>query len=151
MSQLLQNSLYIPEDDLYLVSLNRHDFNCHTLRDSKKICIDGGKEYCRRAGDLFELDEAGRYIECCLMDDQPFEYIADRLLWGSAGKDGTQPMTFRPIKEWAHKPDGENHLKAILLNCPKISIFHKRVIEYWLARLEEEKTQVQEPPNPPSP
>lgn len=150
MSKLLQNALYIPEDDLYLVSTHTHDFNGHKLRDGKEIYVDGGREYARRVGDLFSLDEEGRYTECCLMDDQPFEYIADRLLWGQANDDVTKPMTFRPIKEWAHKPDGENHLKAILLTCPKIGIFHKRVVEYWLARLEEEKTQVQEPSNPSS-
>lgn len=145
MAKLLQNSLYVPEDDIYLISTHVHDFRCHKLRDSKEICVDGGKEYCRRVGDLFELDEAGRYVEFCLTDDQPFEYIAERLLWGSMGKDGTQPMTFRPIKEWAHKPDGENHLRAILATQHTMGAYHRKVVEYWLARLEEEKSTVQEP------
>lgn len=151
MSELIQNCLYIPEDDVYLISTNVHDFREHRFKDGSILAVDGGREYARRVGDLFELDAAGRYIECCLRDDMPFEYIADRLIWGSAGQDGKGPMVFRPIKEWAHKPDGERHLRNILANCPKINLYHKKVVEYWLARLEEEKTQVQEPSNPQSP
>ena len=147
MSKLLQNALYIPENDLYLISTHVHDYREHVFKDFLTLAVDGGLDYCRRVGDLFKLDEAGRYIECCLQDDMPFEYIADKLLWGSSGVDGKSPMVFRPIKEWAHKPDGERHLRNILLNCPKINLYHKKVVEYWLARLEEEKIQVQQPLN----
>jgi hypothetical protein len=140
---LLQNAIYVPEDDLYLVSLHRHDFRGHKLRDGKMLCVDGGvgeDGYGRRVGDLAELDEAGRYIEFCLTDEDPFETrIAQMLLWGSAGKDGKDTMTFRPIKEWAYREDGVGHLRAILANVPNISPIHKRVVEYWLAKRAQEQ------------
>lgn len=137
MMTLLQNALYVPEDDLYLVSHHRHDFKCHKLRDGKEIGVDGGLEYARRVGNLFELDEADRYTECCLTSDQPFEgYITDKLLWGSSGKDGKGLIVYRPIKEWAEKEGGEDHLRSILKNVSNLSLLHRKVVEYWLAKLE---------------
>ena len=58
----------------------------------------------------------------------------NRLLWGTRGKDGSQPMTYRPIRELAQRPDGVEHLRAILKNCLNIAPLHKRVVEYWLDR-----------------
>ena len=137
---LIQNGFYVPEDDVYVVSTRQHDYRTHTFRDSLTLAADGGRAYCRRAGDFIKLEEAGRYVECCLTDDLPFDYIAEKLLWGSTGKSGTEPMTFRPIKEWAYKPDGVAHLRAILKNVPDIEPFRKRVIEHWLAvRAKEDK------------
>lgn len=141
MIELLQNALYITEDDLYLVSLHTHDFRGHKLRDGKEIFVDGGCEYARRVGDLYALNDANRYVECCLTVETPFEQVADQLLWGSAGKGGKGPMVFRPIKEWAYKEDGEEHLKAILKNVPNIRPMHKRVVEHWLAVREREVGQ----------
>lgn len=135
MSHLITNAVYIPEDDIYLVSTHRHDFVCHKLRDGKEICVDGGtgpEGYGRRVGDLNELDDAKRYIEHCVMSDDPFERIAEMLLWGHRGKDGDQPLSYRPIKELAHRSDGINHLQAILDNCLNASPVHQRVIRYWL-------------------
>jgi hypothetical protein len=135
---LLQNGIFIPEDDLYLVSTHRHDYVCHKLSDGKEICVDGGREYARRAGDLFELSEAERYVEMCLVEGEPFEgWITERLLWGTRDKDGSQPMRYRPIKELAQAPDGAAHMRAILDNCLNISPLHKRVVEYWLAKVSQ--------------
>jgi len=135
MTQLTQNSVYIPEDDLYIVSHHTHDYVEHTFRDGKTIAVDGGLDYGRRTGDLYELDEARRYQEWCLTTEDAFEpTIVNRLLWGTRGKDGSQPMTYRPIRELAQRPDGVEHLRAILKNCLNIAPLHKRVVEYWLDR-----------------
>ncbi len=138
MSHLITNAVYIPEDDIYIASTHRHDFVCHKLRDSKEICVDGGTgpdSYGRRVGDIIELDEAGRYIEWCVMSDDPFERIADMLLWGTRGKGGDQPLRYRPIKTFTRE-----HLAAILDTQLNINPIHKRVVEHWLplARSEQE-------------
>lgn len=139
MSKLIQNAIHIPEEDLYLVSTHTHDYVAHTLKDGLEIDIDGGPSYAKRCGDLYKLDEAKRYIEYCLVDDDPFEgFITERLLWGTRGKEGTQPLTFRPIKELAYRPEGAAHLQAILDNANP-GPWHTRVITYWLNRLKEEK------------
>lgn len=134
MSKLLQNAIYVPEDDLFLVSCHTHDYVQHTLSKEPKliVAIDGGTSYGRRTGDLYELSEAGRYDEYCLVEGEPFEgWITDRLLWGTLGKDGKGPMTYRTIKELAARPEGERHLRAILLNATP-GPWHRRVIQYWL-------------------
>jgi len=134
MPTLLQNAAYVYEEDLYLVSSHVHDYIEHTLAaDSSVLILDGGREYCRRGGDFIRLDAQNRYQEYCLTDEDPFEVIAAKLLWGTRGKDGKQPLRFRPIKEFE-----VDHLRAILANCPNIGPAHKRVVEHWLA----EKTRV---------
>lgn len=133
MSRLLQNALWIPEDDVYLKSGHQHDFVTHVFRDGLSIAVDGGLEYCRREGDLYKLLEpVARYEERCLSTDDPFSHIAEHLLWGTRGKAGDEPLTYRPIKELASRPDGIAHMKAILQNCPNIAPLHRRVVQYWL-------------------
>ena len=132
MSQLIQNAAFIPEDDVYIVSSHQHGFVTHVFRDKLELSVDGGLAYCRRAGDLYKLSDANRYEEYCLTEEDPFEVVSERLLWGSRGKDGTSPLTFRPIKELSL-----DHLKAILANVPSIASTHKLVIKYWVERKEE--------------
>ncbi len=127
MSQLLQNALYVPEDDVYLVSSHQHDFVTHSFKDGFHISVDGGREYARREGDMYKLSDANRYVEYCLSDEDPIEVILDRLLWGSHGKDGKQPVTFRPIKDLEL-----DHLKAIIATQDHLSPIHAQVIQYWI-------------------
>lgn len=127
---LVQNAIHIPEDDLFLVSSHGHDYREHTLSGEPKlsIAVDGGLDYARRVGDLFDLDSAGRYEEYCLTDQDPFETaIVNRLLWGTRGKNGDQPLTFKPIASLELA-----HLEAILDNCPHIGLLHKKVVQYWI-------------------
>lgn len=137
-SQLWQNAIYIPEDDLYLKSSHQHDYVEHvfTKEPKRTIALDGGLEYCRRVGDLYDLDEEGRYVEWIVVSTDSFDVIAQKLLWGTRGKNGDEPLTYRPIKELAARPDGIAHMKAILANCLNIGPLHKRVVEYWLAHNE---------------
>ena len=130
--QLLQNAAYIKEADLYIASVHRHDFVTYRFKNGKELSLDGGLEYTRRVGDLWSLMEDDLYVEFCLNDACSFEEIADKLLWGTRGKDGTGLLERRPIKELAARLDGVEHMRAILTNCPAIGPFHKRVVEHWL-------------------
>lgn len=136
---LIQNAIHIVKDDTYLVSAQVHDYVEHIFEEkepgtdrSLTIAVDGGLEYTRRAGALFDCSEMGLYEEWYLTTDDTFIVIADKLLWGTRGKDGDQPLTYRPIKEFV--PD---HLQAILNNCPARSKWHDMVVRYWLTRKTE--------------
>lgn len=92
---LISNAVYIPEDDVYLVSTSRDHHDSHAFRDACVLTVDGGLEFTHRAGrtipELYALYEAKRYEEWALTDDMPFEVIADRMLWQTA-------KGWRPIK-----------------------------------------------------
>lgn len=137
---LIQNAVYIPEDDVYIKSEHVHDYVAHTFKDGKEIAVDGGLSYARRVGNIVELEQSNRYQEYCLVSDDKFEgFITDRLLWGSRGKNGDEKLTYRPIKEYALRPDGLEHMKAILVNCLNIAPLHAKVVKYWIEKLEGSK------------
>lgn len=91
VSKLLQNAVWIPEDNVYLVSTSADEPTVHTYRDGKVLAIKGGLEYALRGGDFIELLEAGRYEERCLTDEDAFDHIAKSLLIQSCDLD------WRPI------------------------------------------------------
>ena len=141
MAYLLQNAIHIFNPDTYLVSRDVHDFVTHVFeghidpsnRRTLEIGIDGGTEYCRRVGALYDANVLGLYEEWCLTSDDPFHpTVVEKLLWGTRGKDGDQPLTFRPISEFSVE-----HLQAILDNCPGRSGLHDKVIRYWITRKTE--------------
>lgn len=128
---LLQNAIWIPEADLYLRSVHRHDYIPWKSEDGiVDFAIDGGQgpgSYIRRVGTT-----GGRVVEWCLTDADPFELVAERLLWGTFGKDGKGPMKWRPIATLE-----TNHLRAILRTQPHIrDTITERVVSYWLAHRE---------------
>lgn len=130
--KLIQNALWCKEDDVYIASWSTHDFRTHTFKDGRHISVDGGLSYTRREGDLYTLDDDGAYEEKCLKDSMSFEEIADKLLWGTRGRDGKSPLAYRPIKEFTPE-----HLAAILFNCPARNEWANKVVRYWL----EQKTK----------
>jgi hypothetical protein len=117
MSFILQNAIYIPSKDLYLISLHRHHFNIDL--DTGCAC-DGGKDYLKRTGDR------ALWTDWSVMSDTPDLTKHHRLLWGTRGKDGKEPISFRPISSLEL-----DHLKAILANC-SVSPLTEETIKYWI-------------------
>lgn len=128
MLKLIQNAVYIPEDDVYLVSTHVHDFRNHTFKDGLHYAVDGGTEYSRYVADL---GTEARVVDFRLYDSDDYNKINDMLLWGNRGKKGDQPLVFRPIKELA-----TDHLEAIVDNCPYASPIAFKVIHHWLRKRE---------------
>lgn len=138
MVELIQNAIWIIKPDIYLVSSHRHDFRAYEFDEIEpgtgrklSIAVDGGDGpygYARRVGALYDSNRLRLYEERCLTTEDPFERIAEWLVWGTRGKDGKSPLRFRPIKEFT-----TDHLEAILANCPDIGPWHKKVVEHWLA------------------
>ena len=139
MPSLIQNAIFIPEDNLYLVSSHTHDFVGHTFKDDKEIFVDGGTSYARRGGDLYNLDEAGRYVEYCLTTEDTFADIADKLLW-DISKYGDEPRRFGPIKNF--DLEKLNHT-LVYIEClcppeelsPRLQLV-KRVVQHWIEQKE---------------
>lgn len=133
MPKLIQNAVHIPESDLFVVSSHTYDDVIHTFSNGLQLGIEGGLDYAKRDGDFRKLE--GLYTEWCLTDEDCFEgWITDRLLWGTRGKGGDQPLTYRPIKELANRPDGLAHMQAILDNANP-GVWHRWVIEWWIDAL----------------
>ncbi len=130
MSKLIQNAVRIVDEDLFLVSTHVHDFVMHRLQDGREIAVDGGLAYTRRVGDLYALDEEGKYEEWSMSDDWPLADVAEKLLWGTRGKDGTEPLRWRPIKEFTRE-----HLQAIVDGeHAQPGGVADQVVRYWLEK-----------------
>ncbi len=122
--QLIQNALYVPEKDLYLKSTHVHDYVSIQLDDGTEVCTDGGTFYLHRT-----VHRDGRVVEWDLYEDDPFERVAERLLWGTYGKPAKLPMRHRPIASF-----DLDHLQAILKTQSHVKgTLHQKVVYYWWA------------------
>lgn len=105
---ILQNAVYVPELG-YLRSAHRHDYITFEAQGDE-FMIDGGNEYLRRN---FTSDVDLGFVDYTLTSESTLEEIYDRLLWGTYGKDGKQPLKWLPICELE-----TDHLCAILDHTP---------------------------------
>lgn len=133
-TRILQNALKITEQGkvTYLISTHQHHCNAYTLASGGSVFVDGGREYFRRS--CIPTTQASDDItveDWSLMEDDSRNRIYDRLLWGSRGKDGKQPLTFSPFKILE-----KTHLQAILEYADKLSIplspIQLETIRHWL-------------------
>jgi hypothetical protein len=105
MAQLIRNAMQTP-DGTILRSLHRHDYVTHLDKvTGKHYMLDGGTDYVRRSanGDEVMLD---------LYDDEPHSVQREVIVWGSRGKDGRSPLTYKPVAEME-----TDHIKAVLEQC----------------------------------
>ena len=123
---LIQNVLYVPEQDFYYVSQHAHDYVHIELDDGKNMFIDGGTDYQRSGGDLQLLGT--RFMDYSLRADSSDEDKNHKMVWGTRGKKGDEPLTYRPIRTFT-----KQHLAALkALNY--LPPHHRAVVEYWYAK-----------------
>ncbi len=131
MSKILQNAAKITEKDktTYLNSTYRHDFTCYEFENGQRYCLDGGTSYLKRGcGNIPD----GVKIENYSVDENsiPFE-IRHKLMWGSCGRDGKEPLKYAPFAELQL-----DHLRAILQYNDKLAVglseMQLKVINYWI-------------------
>lgn len=124
--QLSQNAIFIPSEDLYLKSVHVHDYVVHEPRPGVHWSCDGGLSYLRRGwGPINKRDS---WEDWCLYEDDPFDTIAAKMLWGTRGKDGRSPLRYRPIASLEL-----DHLQAILATQPQIKgKIVERVVQHWI-------------------
>ena len=133
MSELIQQAVFTPFNNKYHVSKHRHDYVSFFDANNKSHFIDGGTDYCRRSFLGTSEDMKGMGIkDWCLTSRDSWKKICQRLLWGTRGKKGDEPLEYRPIASFDLP-----HLRAIIVHCPDINPMHKAVVLHWI----EVKTQ----------
>lgn len=110
--KIYQNA--VRKDGVFYQSRFRHDFV-----EFAGGFIDGGKDYIRRGGYGYE--------DFSVYENDSLEVMVDKLLWGTRGINGDQPL------KWILLKDAEtDHLKSILANVPNIGPKHLEVINFIL-------------------
>lgn len=103
MAQVIANALITP-DGTILQSYHRHDYKTYVDTVSgEEYMIDGGTDYCRSNVNKV----AAKYISVTM--DDPHETRREWFHWGTRGKDGRQPLTWKPLKDL-----DTDHIQAIL-------------------------------------
>ena len=131
MSNLIQNAIRIKEYDIILWSRRTYDYE-----EYKGYSVDGGTDYSlisipedKTLDDIESLE---------IYDDEPIESMMKKLLWGTYGKDGNQPLKYVKLFEC-----DDDHLNNILKG-QHISLYYKNTINYILEyrRLQTRKNKI---------
>lgn len=119
MAQIIANILITP-DGTRLQSYHRHDYKTYTDKNGKEYMIDGGNDYVRSSANGDE-----KYITITTAD--PFQAVRENFHWGTRGKDGKQPLQWKPLMSL----DTE-HIEAILETQSHISSWIREIFEHEL-------------------
>lgn len=115
-SKILLNRIKTP-DGTILTSYNRHNYVEYKDTITKEVLmVDGGTDYLRR--------NMGTYEELSVYDDGSHLTRRSAVHWGTRGKDGQQPLVYKPIKEL-----DSDHIEAILKTQHQISDFYKEILK----------------------
>jgi len=115
-SKILLNRIKTP-DGTILTSYNRHNYVEYKDTLTKEVLmVDGGTDYLRR--------NMGTYEELSVYDDGSHLTRRSAVHWGTRGKDGQQPLVYKPIKEL-----DSDHIEAILKTQHQISDFYKEILK----------------------
>lgn len=60
--KIIVNAICTP-DGTVLLSANRHDYRTHVDANGKTYGVDGGAEYLRRIGDVWDCEELSIYLD----------------------------------------------------------------------------------------
>lgn len=124
MSTIIQNAVYIPSQRRYYKSANRHDFVTFTVNGEQHF-IDGGIDYIRSS--VIENPKTrSMVIDYNLSSMSTPDDIRQKLLWGTYGKKGNKPLTWKLVRNLSI-----GHLKAIVDTQP-ISPDTRAIMSYWL-------------------
>jgi hypothetical protein len=103
MRKIVANCIRTP-DGTILCSRHVHDYATYLDKNGYTYMVDGGRDYLRRN----IVDEAPAE-ELSVYTDDPHEVIRERFDWGTRGKDGKSPLTFKLLKDLDN-----DHIMAIL-------------------------------------
>jgi hypothetical protein len=101
--QIVVNCIRTPDGTL-LQSRHVHDYATYGDKNGYTYMVDGGRDYLRR-----NIVDQAPAEELSLNVDDPHEAIRERFDWGTRGKDGKSPLTFKLLKDLDN-----DHIMAIL-------------------------------------
>ena len=99
--KIVYNAIKTP-DGTVLESNHHHDYKTYVDSNGKTYMIDGGKEYVRSSAN-------GDEVYLTIYSDDEHETIRKVFKWGTYGKSGTEPLTWKPLNEMT-----DEHINAIL-------------------------------------
>lgn len=119
---ILQNAVCVTATGTIYNSTHVHEYVEFACNGTQHF-IDGGRMYLRRSFDKIDGLE-----DLALTHESQLGEVLDKLVWGTYGKDGKQPLTWKKIKDC-----DLDHLEAIedLPTWKNISSLHRFVITYW--------------------
>ena len=110
MSKIIANRIKTP-DGTILQSFHRYDYKSYTDKNGLTYMVDGGNDCMRRT---VHMDAP--YDDMTVYIDDPFQEIREAFHWGTRGKDGKQPLKWKPLCKLA-----DDHLAAIIETQTQIS------------------------------
>lgn len=123
MMKILRNAIKTP-DGTILESNHVHDFVCYTDKNGKRYCVDGGHQYLKRSGEIFDFEDVS------IEDDGNHQTRRKYLKWGVST---TATGEILPETKWTPICDLDtDHIKAIL-RLDRIDVFYREVFEAELA------------------
>lgn len=117
MVKLIQNAFEY--DDVIYNSTHVHEFVQTT---DGRYFTDGGLEYIRR-----NFIDNACCVDLSLDESNSLSEICERLLWGTYGINGDQPLKWVRIKDMTL-----SHKLAVLETCKGIGALTKYVLQYWI-------------------
>jgi len=132
MNRILRNAIQTP-DGTILASRTRHDYKEYMDADGGWHMIDGGLDYIRRS--------TTPAIDLSVSEgDAPHEKLRELVTWGTYGKKGDQPLSYRTIATM----DTE-HLQAVVdtqILYPQIKDLMQAELEYRDEQNQEEREAI---------
>ena len=119
--KIILNRIKTP-DGTILTSNHVHDYQTHIDKNGLEYMVDGGGEYLRRT-----VHEDHPYTEMSVYDDDPFEIIREALCWGTYGKDGNQPLEWKPLSKMSNE-----HINSVINTQKHLSTYLKDFMVYEL-------------------
>ncbi len=127
-SRILLNRIKTP-DGTILTSYNRHNYVEYKDTLTKEVLmVDGGTDYLRR--------NVGTYEELSVYDDGSHITRRSAVHWGTRGKDGKQPLVYKPLKDL-----DSDHIEAILKTQHQISDFYREIFKEELKYRFDERAE----------
>jgi hypothetical protein len=125
---ILQNAIKI-EDTIY-ISTSRHDYISVDFK-GQAVVIDGGIDYFRGF-----VPKESEIEDLRVTTEESLDIIAEKLVWGTRGKSGQEPLKYIKIKDM-----DLDHLSALLFTTDptKISPVHRAVMYLNYLKKHEEK------------
>lgn len=99
---ITQNAMRIPSGE-YLVSNHRHDYKGAKGASGEYYAVDGGYDYIKRVGNFKQCEALSTH------SDTPFLEAREKLLWGSYGKSGKEPLHHIRLKDME-----EDHIANVI-------------------------------------
>ena len=121
MKRLVSNKIRTPDGSI-LQSFHRHDYVTHIDANGEEYMVDGGLSYLRRNTYKIPFEDLSVY------NTDPFELVREEFHWGTYGKNGDQPLTYKPLKDLT-----SSHIEAILetqhhIPAEFVELFEKELV-----------------------